>query len=229
MIILTGSSGGIANAIVNDLAKLDNVICLYNQNKPLINKKNVKHYKIDLRNENEIIKFTDTVNEKKIILINMAAIYIDKLIINLTSNEFDNHYDINIRAVFLLSKYLLPKMVRNKYGKILMISSPATKLGHVGTGGYSSSKSALMTMSNVIANEYEKFNIQSNTLMLGYYDTGIYKKLSLPTRKKLLEEIPTKSLGKITDIVKAIKELISKDDINGKTIYLDDGIIIKND
>ena len=78
-------------------------------------------------------------------------------------------------------------------------------------------------------NEYEKFNIQSNILMLGYYDTGIYKKLSLSTRKKLLEEIPTKSLGKITDITKVIKELISKDDINGKTIYLDDGIIIKND
>ena len=226
MIVITGISGGVGLNIIKDVSKLDQVIGLYFNNKPKLKIKNVRFFKINLNTESEIKEFVNAnlSKEKKITIIHMASIKIDKILINQKMRDVKNMFQVNFFAPFLLSKLIIPLMVKNHWGRIIFLSSTGGEQGDVGTSVYTSTKRSICGLSRVLSLEYGSFNITSNLIKLGNFDTGLYKKLTKSKQNELIKSIPSKKLGNFKNITSTIKLLINSDYINGTEINIDGGM-----
>ena len=224
MIVLTGASGGIGNFIFKEMSKQEFVIGISNKTSLKV-LKNTKIQKIDLLNNNEIIKFIKD-NEiflSKITLVHMAVVKIDKLMCNYTTDDLVKTFSVNFFANFTLTKYLLPIMIKEKWGRIINISSIAAE-GSIGSAAYAASKSALVGYNKSLAKEYGRFNITSNIIRLGYFDVGLIDKLSENKVNKLIDQVPNKKLGAPDEVLKAINYIQSSNYLNGTSINLDGGL-----
>jgi len=225
---LTGASGGIGNAILPMLAELDDVIAIYHSKYPDIKDLDgVSVYQMDITNENEVEEFAEIMKGKltKITLIHSAALARqDNLAVQYKTEDWDDVMNVNLRGNFLLTRALLMSMMSEKWGRVIHFSSAAGMHVAPGTLAYSTSKTALLGMSKVIASEYAKFGVTSNVLVNGYFDTGMYRDLSEKIRKKLLDSIPSGKLGNLRNIVNAVEFLIKSDFVNGSAINIDGGL-----
>jgi len=227
MIILTGASGGIGRAILPMLSQLDDVIALYHSTPPdIVGNKHIKGHKLNLSSESDIKAFCAKMEKefKKITLIHAAALSNDGLAAQLNVNDWDQVMDVNLRGNFLVTRELLIPMIREKWGRIIHFSSVAGVRGMPGTLAYSTSKTGLQGMSRVLAREYARFNITSNVLVLGYFNTGLIETLSENIRESIKEEIPSKKLGDPYDIVCAVEFLIKSGYTNGSLVNIDGAI-----
>ena len=164
-IILTGATGGLGSSILeilnnvnaNIIASGTNVIKL-EKLKEKFNK--VEFKKFDISNHSEIEKFVEECNEffgnKIDVLINNAGITSDNLAIRMKDEEWNKVININLTSSFLLSKYAIKKMLKNKRGKIINITSVVGHTGNIGQTNYAASKSGLIGMSKSLAQEYGK-------------------------------------------------------------------------
>src|SRR3990167_1998056 len=203
MIILTGASGGIGKEILPYLSNIDKVIGIYNKTEPpLLTNKRFAYEKLNLESSSEIQSFVNKWkdNLSKLTLIHFAALNIDNITVNCADTDWDHIMGVNLKGNFLLTKALLPHMVKERWGRIIHISSCVGLNGNVGTIAYSTSKAGLMGMSRVLAKEHARFNITSNVLILGYFESGLYNKLSEDLKKTILNQIPSRTLGKVLDI-----------------------------
>lgn len=220
MIVLTGASGGIGQKIIPQLALIDRVMGLYNKNRPGPIP-NVDYRQVNIASD--IKSFMPGKGElSKITLIHLAAVKIDALALNYSASDWDNVMSVNLRGNFLLTQALLPIMISERWGRIIHITSRGT--GDTGTIGYSASKAGLIGMSRVLAKEYARHGITSNVLNLGYFETGLYVKLSEGKKKELINQIPSKKLGDVSNIVNAVDFLIKSNYVNGSVINIDGGI-----
>mgnify|MGYP006093061757 FL=1 len=225
MIILTGSTGGIGSEVLKELSLIDSVFAIYNSTKPNnenLKLNNVEFYKLDVTSEQEIFKFIDLNKNrfKNLTLINLAGVSSDGLLINFNQDDWEKVFKINITSNFLLSKYLIPFMIKDKWGRIIHFSSIASGQG---VGAYSSSKEAINGLSKSISKEYGRFNITSNILKLGAFDIGMLNKLSTKEKKSFTDAIPNKTLGAADNIVNAIIFIIKSNFLNGSSITIDGG------
>jgi NAD(P)-dependent dehydrogenase (short-subunit alcohol dehydrogenase family) len=115
-------------------------------------------------------------------------------------------------------------MIGDGWGRVIHISSIAGMKGVPGTIAYSTAKTGLLGMSKVLANEYARFGVTSNVLILGYFNTGLIDTLNEKSRQKILASIPSKRLGSPSNIVNAIDFLIKSEYVNGSTVNIDGGI-----
>ena len=213
MIILTGASGGIASGIVG---KLPSAVCVYN------NHKVEGGYRVDLTNLREIKDFVNMLKPTHITVVHLAAVKIDEVSAFCNEDNWDKVMDVNLKGNFFLTKELLGIMMKERWGRIIHILSSG--LGDVGTLTYSTSKFGLLGMSQVLAKEYARYGITSNILQLGYFETGMWHKLSDDKKKELLGQIPSKELGDVQNIVNAIEFIIKSDFVNGAIINIDGGV-----
>jgi len=224
MIILTGISGGIGLPLAKQISKIDKVIGIYKNNKPEINIKNVIFLKCDISDEKQLTKLDKYIKSKdKLILISAAAVKFDSLLINQSMSNWKKMIDTNLGSNFLICKYLIKKMIFFKWGRIIFFSSTGAKRGDIGTSGYSASKTGLYGLSKVISKEYGHYNITSNIFELGAFDVGMYKKLNEKQKMKIIDKLPNKKLGTISEITLAIKLLIKSSFISGSIIKIDGG------
>ena len=227
MIILTGSSGGIGKEILQYLSDIDVVIALYNSNKPsnFINEK-VVYERLDITDLSQVELFIEKWRHKlnNITIIHFAAVKIDGLTVNYEVSDWDATMNVNLRGNFIITKAVLPLMMQEGWGRIIHVSSRGGVAGDIGTVSYSASKSALMGMSAVLAKEYAKFNITSNVLVLGTFDTGMFNKLPDRQKNKILDKIPSKKYGSISDVFNAINFIIKSDYVTSSVINVDGGI-----
>ena len=223
MILLTGSTGGIGSLIVENLSKIDKVIALYNNTKPDHKIDNVIYVQVDITKENQLNSFVDNYikDSDNLTVIHLAAIKVDGLALSYSKHDWDKTIQTNLTSNFLLTKKILPIMIESKYGRIVFASSKGAINGDIGSLSYSATKSAIIGMSNVLAKEYARFNITSNILMLGAFETGMYLNLSEEKKEKILELIPSKKLGSVDNIVNAIEFLMKSDYVNGSIINID--------
>jgi NAD(P)-dependent dehydrogenase (short-subunit alcohol dehydrogenase family) len=156
-------------------------------------------------------------------LISAAAVKFDNLLINLSLRSWKQMIETNLGSNFLICKYLIKKMILSKFGRIIFFSSTGAKRGDPGTSAYSASKTGLNGLSKVISKEYGRYNITSNILELGAFKTGMYKDLSKKQQKKIIDKLPNKKLGSVTEITFAIKFLINSNFVNGSVIKIDGG------
>ena len=226
MIILTGASGGIGNLLLDELSNLDSVIAIYNKNRPKLKNKKISFCKINLSQNNDIELFVKKKKKflKNITLVHCATSKYDNLLINFKEKNFDDVLNINLKSNFLMTRALLPLMIKNNWGRIIHLSSVIGEIGAAGTIPYGMSKTGLIGLSRGLAKEYSKFNITSNIIELGYFQTGLFNLLSDKTKKDLINQIPSKKLGKISNISNCIEFIIKSEYVNGAKISIDGGI-----
>ena len=227
MIIFTGASGGIGKDIVKRLLNIDSVTGVYNTTVPPPSDDSRLIYKnLSLENPEAIAAFANKLGPdlSKITLVHAAALKIDGLAASYSELDWDHVMSVNLRGAFLLTRALLPRMIRERWGRIIHISSVPGMQGHPGTIAYAASKSGLLGMSRVLAKEYARFNITSNVLVLGSFEEGLFNTLSDNLKNKLLEQIPSKQLGKVSNIANAVDFLIKSEYVNGAVINIDGGM-----
>lgn len=223
MIILTGASGGIGEEMLNDLTKFDDVIGIYNNSIPQSQgSSRVSLQKLNLSNESDIHLF---IEQNKSVLKNISVLHAagsseDSLAINHRLDAWNEVVDVNLTANFLLNKALLPLMVKQKWGRVIHFSSIRVSSGTI---SYSTTKHGLLGMSQVLAKEYAKFNITSNTLILGAFNTGMFQHLNTRIKKEMIDAIPSKNLGEVKNIINAVKFIIDSPFLNGASIKIDGG------
>lgn len=227
MIILTGASGGIGRAILPLLAVLDHVVAVYRTKPPDIDTLSaVTAYRMDLSSEEEVDAFATSMKARseKITLVHAAALSRDGLAAQFSTEDWDHVMEVNLRGNFILTRALLMAMVKEKWGRIIHFSSVAGMRGVRGTIAYSTAKTGLLGMSRVIAQEYGRFGITSNVLVLGYFDTGLIETLGENVRKDIVASIPSGRLGDPVNIAQAVEFLMKADYVNGATIHIDGGM-----
>ena len=224
MIILTGATGGIGKELIEHLSKIDDVIGIYNKSsvKDMPNKK-IVYEKLNMEDAREIKSFAQKWKGRisRLTLVHSAVLNIDGLFANYKDSDWDKVMQVNLKGNFLLTQGLLPQMIQEKWGRIIHISSVVGMSGRIGTVAYSASKTALLGMSRVLASEYGRFNITSNILNLGYFESGLADTLSGDVKKEILSRIPSKSFGKIPDIAHAVEFLIKSGYVNGSVVTID--------
>ena len=223
MILLTGASGGIGSEILEDLSKVDDVLAIYNSSKPKnISISNITFEKVDISDPDEILSFVNRnkKNLKNVTLVNLAAVSIDGLLANYDLEDWEKVIRVNLSSNFLFSRYLIPIMIKDKWGRIIHVSSTNSAIG---AGAYSSSKSGLEGLSKALSREYARYGITSNILKLGVFNTGMFHALSEKNQKAFLNRIPSKKLGQALNVANAISFLINSEFVNGASITIDGG------
>jgi len=226
MIILTGASGGVGREIIKHLLKIDDLIGIYNTSRLVTSPdKRLTYEQVDIAKPASIKSFVKKWAPKlsKITLIHGAAVKIDGLTVNYAQANWDNVMKVNLKGIFLLTQALLPCMIQQHWGRIIHFSSLGGMQGCPGTIAYSASKTGLMGMSRVLAKEYARFNITSNVLAIGYFEVGLFNALNNDEKKKILNKIPSKKLGEVSNISNAIDFLIKSEYVNGAIINIDGG------
>ena len=154
----------------------------------------------------------------------MSTKKIDSLLVSHDLNLWDESISINLTSPFYFAKLLIPLMIKNKWGRFMFVTSTGGMRGDIGTVSYSASKAGLLGLSRVICKEYSKFNITSNVISLGTFDTGLFHNLSEKKRKEILETIPSKSTGNIDNVVNVVDFIVKSDYVNGSIINIDGGM-----
>lgn len=234
-IILTGATGGIGNSILDKLISVGANVLATGTNQEKLNviqnkHPNVKVQKFDLSNHDEIENFInksyDIFGNKIDILINNAGITKDNLSIRMKDEEWNNVIDINLTSTFLLSKYAIKKMLKNKKGKIINITSVVGHAGNIGQANYAASKAGVVAMSKSLALEYGKKNIKVNCVSPGFINTDMTKKIENEYKNVLKSKIPLDRFGEPNDIANTVVFLCSdlSDYITGETIHVNGGM-----
>tara|TARA_Y100000591_G_scaffold297291_1_gene288146 strand:- start:3291 stop:4028 length:738 start_codon:yes stop_codon:yes gene_type:complete len=234
-IILTGATGGIGYSIVDTLISLNARLIVSGTNEKkleeLNNKnKNLISIKQDISNHDELEDFIERCSSKfdnKIdVLINNAGITKDNLTIRMNKDEWDKVISINLTSTFLLSKYVIKKMLRKKYGKIINITSVVGHTGNLGQANYSASKGGVSSMSKSLSLEYAKKNITVNCISPGFIDTAMTEKIDEEYKNQLKSKIPLDRFGTPQDIANCTAFLCSdlSNYITGETIHVNGGM-----
>ncbi len=234
-IIVTGASGGIGNAIVEKLEKCGaNILASGTKIEKLEKLKskfnNIKILKFDISQNEKIEEFIE--NASSVLggsldcLINNAGITQDNLAIRMSIDEWKKVIDTNLTSTFLLSKFAIKKMLKNKKGKIINITSVVGHTGNLGQANYTASKAGIVAMSKSLAIEYAKKNININCISPGFIKTTMTDKIDEKFKEMIISKIPSARLGEPEDIANAVIFLASNqsDYINGETLHVNGGM-----
>ena len=236
-IIVTGASGGIGNSIVENLNKNGaNILATGTRIEKLEDlKKNFKNIKIlnfDISQHKEIEEFIENATQELggslDCIVNNAGITKDNLTIRMSLEEWSKVININLTSTFLMCKYSIKKMLKNKSGKIINITSVVGHTGNVGQANYTASKAGIVAMSKSLAIEYAKKNININCISPGFINTAMTDKIDEKHKEAIIAKIPSNRLGKPEDIANAVSFLSSdqSDYINGETLHVNGGMYL---
>ena len=235
--IVTGASGGIGNSIAEKLNEQGaNVLATGTRIEKLeeLAKKfnGIKTLKFDISQHEKIEEFINEATEKLggslDGIINNAGITKDNLTIRMSLEEWTKVIDINLTSTFLMCKYSIKKMLKNKSGKIVNITSVVGHTGNVGQANYTASKAGIVAMSKSLAIEYAKKNININCISPGFISTAMTDQIDEKYKEAIIAKIPSNKLGKPEDIANAVAFLSSdqSDYINGETIHVNGGMYL---
>lgn len=237
--IVTGGSRGIGRTISLQLAsKGANIVVNYNKNAKAaqevvkeIEALGGKAFAIqaDVGRSNEVDVFVKKVLEKfgRIdILVNNAGITSDNLLLRMKEEEWDAVLNTNLKGAFLMTKAVIRKMIKNRKGKIINITSIVGSLGNAGQSNYSAAKAGLIGFTKSIAKEVAVRGIQVNAIAPGYIETEMTDSLPDKMKENMICMIPAKKIGKPDDIANMVAYLSSdlSDYITGQVIHIDGGM-----
>ena len=233
-VLITGATGGIGNCIVKKFDELGAKIVASGTNedklKNLKNKfSNIHSEKFKLDDHDKIEDFINLVEQKLgglDILINNAGITLDNLSIRLSEENWKKVIDINLTSTFLMCKSAVKKMLKQKNGKIVNITSIVGHTGNLGQANYAASKAGIIAFSKSLAIEYAKKNININCVSPGFIKTEMTDKINDDFKKILLSKIPSGNLGTGEDVSNCVAFLASDmaNYINGETIHVNGGM-----
>ena len=234
-IIVTGASGGIGNSIVEKLSQNgSNVLATGTKIEKLKELKdkfnNIKFLKFDISQHDKIEEFIDNATEELggnlDCVVNNAGITEDNLAIRMNLDEWRKVININLTSTFLMSKFAIKKMLKNKKGKIINITSIVGHTGNLGQANYTASKAGIIAMSKSLAIEYAKKNINVNCISPGFIKTAMTDKIDEKFKELITSKIPSARLGEPEDIANAVLFLASdlSNYVNGETLHVNGGM-----
>ena len=240
--LVTGASYGIGFAIATGFAKAGATIVFNDINRELVNNGienyaaegiNAHGYIADVTNEDQINKMVAII-EKEVgvidILVNNAGIIKRIPMVEMTAAQFRQVIDIDLNGPFIVSKAVIPAMIKKGHGKIINICSMMSELGRETVSAYAAAKGGLKMLTRNIAAEYGEFNIQCNGLGPGYIETP----QTAPLRVKgnafndfIIAKTPAARWGKTDDLQGPAVFLASdaSNFVNGHVLYVDGGIL----
>jgi len=234
-IIVTGASGGIGNAIIKKLSEAGaNILASGTRIEKLEElKKNfegLKILKFDISQRDKIEEFIENatieLGGNLDGIVNNAGITQDNLAIRMSIDEWQKVININLTSTFLMSKFAIKKMLKNKSGKIVNITSVVGHTGNLGQANYTASKAGIVAMSKSLAIEYAKKNINVNCISPGFIKTAMTDKIDDKFKEVIVSKIPSARLGEPEDIANAVLFLSSDQSnyINGETLHVNGGM-----
>jgi 3-oxoacyl-[acyl-carrier protein] reductase len=234
-IIVTGASGGIGYAIIKKLYEAGaNILASGTRIEKLEDLKknfeNIKILKFDISQSEKIEEFienaTNELGGSLDGIINNAGITQDNLAIRMSLDEWQKVININLTSTFLMSKFAIKKMLKNKSGKIINITSVVGHTGNLGQANYTASKAGIVAMSKSLAIEYARKNININCISPGFIKTAMTEKIDDKFKEAIISKIPSARLGKPDDIANAVLFLSSdqSDYVNGETLHVNGGM-----
>jgi len=160
------------------------------------------------------------------ILVNNAGITRDKLMMQMNEEDFDKVINVNLRAAFMATIVASRSMVRNKFGRIINISSVAAVMGQAGSSNYAASKAGLIGMTKSVARELGKKNITANCIAPGFIMTEMTEVLPQAVKDGAMQVIPVKRFGTVEDVARAVAFLASDEAgyITGQVLCVDGGM-----
>jgi len=233
-ILITGATGGIGNSLVEKFYKYGSSIVATGTNEEKLNNLKKKYPNIlierfKLDEHDKIENFIETITKKLDgldVLVNNAGVTLDNLSIRLTEEHWKKVLDVNLTSTFLMCKYVIKKMLKKKYGKIINITSIVGHTGNLGQANYAASKAGIIGFSKSLAIEYAKKNININCVSPGFIKTEMTDKINEEFKKILISKIPSGDLGTGEDISNCVAFLASDMSryINGETIHVNGGM-----
>jgi len=233
-ILITGATGGIGKEMVKKFVSLDgDVLATGTKVENLENLKKefptIKILKFDISDHDKIEEFIENAySELKglDVLVNNAGKNMDNLSLRMKIDEWKKIIDINLTSTFLLSKNAIKKMLKNKYGKIVNITSIVGHTGNLGQSNYSASKAGIIGMSKSLAIEYAKKNINVNCVSPGFIQSKMTDNIAENIKMILTSKIPMSKLGTGDDVANTVAFLASDaaSYITGETIHVNGGM-----
>jgi len=234
-IIVTGASGGIGNAIIKKLSEAGaNILASGTRIEKLeeLKKKfeGIKILRFDISQSSKIEDFienaTSELGGNLDCIINNAGITQDNLAIRMSLDEWQKVININLTSTFLICKFAIKKMLKNKSGKIVNITSVVGHTGNLGQANYTASKAGIVAMSKSLAIEYAKKNVNINCISPGFIKTAMTDKIDEKFKEVIVSKIPSARLGEPDDIANAVLFLSSDHSnyINGETLHVNGGM-----
>jgi 3-oxoacyl-[acyl-carrier protein] reductase len=236
-VLITGASGSIGRAITSVFVKCGaNVAISGTREQALINLSedlgaNVKVLPCDLSKNEEVEELIDRASESLgglDILINNAGTNKDMLFGKMKESDLEEVMKINLNASFILSRNAVAIMSKNRYGRIINISSVVGFTGNIGQVNYCASKAAIVGMSKAIALEVARKGITVNCIAPGAINSPMMERLSEVNREKFISKIPMQRIGEPEDVANACLFLASRESsyITGQTIHVNGGMLM---
>ena len=239
-VLVTGSSRGIGQSILKFFSSeefipvgtatskigVENILNSFEKN-------NISGYayELNLNDGNSIDSFfekikTDDLNPE--ILVNNAGIAKDNLMLRMSEEDWMEVINVHLTGQFKLMKKFLRGMLKNKWGRIINISSAAAALGNKGQSNYVAAKAGIEAMSKTLAREVGSKNITVNCVAPGFIETDMLKDLDDNYLKTIADEIPLQRLGKTDEIASLVKFLASEEAnyITGQTVHINGGLFM---
>ena len=233
-ILVTGASGGIGNELVKKFVSLGGSVLgsgTKTEKLDQIKKKfpNIKVKKFDISDHSRIEEFIDNVTLELgglDILVNNAGTNVDNLSLRMKDDEWKKVIDVNLTATFLLSKHAIKKMLKNKFGRIVNITSVVGHTGNLGQSNYAASKAGIVGMSKSLAIEYAKKNITINCVSPGFIDSDMTLNIAEKVKMYLTSRIPMGKLGNGEDVSNCVAFLSSDQAsyVTGETMHVNGGM-----
>jgi len=236
--VVTGAARGIGRAIVLELLRQGRLVAGLDINAEQLNElENVvkeagftcETHCVDITKTDELTKTLEALASEHggiAILVNNAGITQDGLIIQLSDENFDRVIAVNLRAAFIATRIAARSMVRNKFGRIISLSSVSGVMGNAGQSNYAASKAGLIGMTKSVARELARKNVTANCVAPGFIVTEMTDKLPQPVKDAAKQIIPLRRFGSADDVAKAVAFLASDEAgyITGQVLCVDGGM-----
>ncbi len=236
--VVTGAARGIGRAVVLELLKQGRIVAGIDVNAEQLNELE------DITREagfEVITRCVDITNTEKFsevleglanefggigILVNNAGITRDRLLMQMTDEEFDKVIEVNLKAAFVAMRVACRSMIRNKFGRIISLSSVSGVIGNAGQANYAASKAGLIGLTKTIARELARKNITANCVAPGFIVTDMTDKLPEPVKEGAKQIIPMRRFGSVDDVAKAIAFFAGDEAgyITGQVLCIDGGM-----
>lgn len=236
--VVTGGARGIGRAIVFELLKQGRLVSVLDINQDQLDELQKAAKDAGFEVLTRCADITDTPKLTEVlenlasdhggigILVNNAGITRDRLMIQMDDADFDKVIGVNLRAAFTATRVAAKSMIRNRFGRIVNISSVAGVMGQAGSTNYAASKAGLIGMTKSVVREIGKKNITANCIAPGFIQTEMTEGLPDMVKKAALDVIPAKRFGTVEDVAKAVAFLASDESgyISGQVLCVDGGM-----
>lgn len=236
--VVTGAARGIGRAVVLELLKQGREVVGLDINAEQLTELENVVKEAGFSCQTQCIDITDTEKFAELlaslasehggigILVNNAGITRDGLILRMSDEDFDKVIEVNLRAAFVATRTAARSMVRNKFGRIINLSSVSGVMGNAGQANYSASKAGLIGLTKTVARELASKKITVNAIAPGFIATDMTDKLPQLVKDAAVKLIPLRRMGTADDIAKAIAFLASDDAsyITGQVLCVDGGM-----